>query len=156
VRNSAITSALINALLADAALMALTPDGVFFSVAGASMANGGSAKRFVIVALIVGVQVRMFEGRAFNEVLYLVEARILASSGTNAPAVAHDAAARIDAILDPQPPLPPATLTIPGFTLKALYQEEPTEDIEFDEADTAIQWIRNGGRYRLWAAPIAA
>jgi len=37
----------------------------------------------------------------------------------------------------------------------ACTQEEPTEQTEFDEIDPAIRWTRVGGRYRIWAAPIA-
>lgn len=155
-RSSAITSALITTLLADAALMALVPDGVFFDVAGASIANGGTAKRFVIVSLVIGTNTQLFGRRGYVDALYLVEARLLSTSVAGALGKAHDAAERIDAILDPQPPALPLTLTIPGFRLMACYQEEPTEDIEFDEVDASIQWDRCGGRYRVWAAPIAA
>lgn len=151
-RNTAITSALINYLWADAALRALTPDGVFRNIAGLSMATGGAAKRFVIVSLIAGHNVRVFEGRGRLEALYLVEARMLSTAGGNI----NEAAARLDELLDPQPPLAPATLTIPGWGLVGLYQDEPTEDTEFDEADPSIVWDRAGGRYGVWAAPVAA
>lgn len=151
-RSSAITSALINKLLADATLMALTPDGVFRDVATKSMATGGSPSRFVIVSLVHATNTRVFGRRAFQDALYLVEARMLSTADGDV----HAAAARIDALLDPQPPLPPATITIPGYGLMACYQEEPTELTEFDDADRSIVWNRNGGQYRLWAAPIAA
>ena len=151
-RSTAITSALINKLRADAELTALAPDGVFNNVAGASMAaTGGTAKRFVIVSFIVGTNARVFRRRAYTDALYLVEARMLSTAGGDVNA----AAARIDELLDPQPPDPPATLTIPGFALMALYQDEPTESTEFDDADRSIQWHRGGGRYHVWAAPAA-
>jgi hypothetical protein len=156
-RSSAISSALITKLLADATLMALTPDGVFYGVAGPSMAvAGATAKRFVIVSLVTCENVPVFGRRSHQHALYLVEARILSSSVANALTRVHDAAERIDALLDPQPPAAPATLTIPGYTLMGLSQNEPTEDIEFDDADASIQWNRCGGRYDVWAAPIAA
>ena len=148
-RNTAITSALIAKLLADAPLMALTPDGVFKDVAGKSMANAGTAKRFVIVSLVVATNVQKMQGRAHQDALYLVEARMLSTAGGNV----NDAAARIDDLLDPQPPAPRATLTIPGFGLMAIYQDEPTEATEFDDADASIVWQRAGGRYRVWTAP---
>lgn len=154
-RSSAIANALIDKLLADPALMALTPDGVFYGVAGASKATGGTAKRFVIVSLVVGRNVLVFGRRSHQDMLFLVEARILSSSVPGALGKVHDAAERIDALLDPQPPDPPATLTIPGYTLMGLSQDEPTDDIEFEDADASIQWNRSGGRYRVWAAPIA-
>lgn len=152
-RSSAITSALINKLLDDAALRALAPDGVFRDVAGASMVTpAASPKRFVIVSLVIGVNTLDFKRRGHQNLLYLVEVRMLSMVGGDANA----AAARIDTLLDPQPPLPPATLDIPGYRLMSCYQEEPTEQTEFDEGDTSLIWNRVGGRYRIWAAPIAA
>jgi hypothetical protein len=148
VRSGAITSALVAKLLADAPLMALVPDGVFRSVAGASMAHGGSPTRFVIVSLVIGVNVREFQRVAFQNVLYLVEARMKSGSGGNV----LDAAEAIDAVLNPQPPYPPATLLVPGYKTMALYQDEPTEHTEFDDRDPSIYWQRAGGRYRVWAA----
>ena len=148
-RSSAITSALITKLLADSALLALAPDGVFRDVAGASMATGGSAKRFVIVSFVMGINTLAFQQRSHQQALYLVEARMLSTAGGDANA----AAARIDELLDPQPPAPRPTLTIPGYRLMAMYQEEPTEQTEFDEADASLHWNRVGGRYRVWAAP---
>jgi hypothetical protein len=154
-RSSAITSALINKLLADAPLMALTPDGVFFGVAGPSMVDGGTAKRFVIISPVTAVNVPVFQRRAYLDGLYLVEARMLSTSVPNALTRVHDAAERIDAILDPQPPEPPATLTVPGFELMTIFQEDPTELIEFDDADSSIQWFRGGGNYRAQLAVAA-
>lgn len=151
-RPTAITSALVNFLWADAALKALVPDGVFKSVAGPSMnpaTPGAKAKRFVVVQLMAGHNVRVFEGRGRLQALYLVEARMLSTAGGDVNA----AAARIDDLLDPPPPAPPATLTIPGWGVLGLYQDEPTEETEFDDVDTSIRWDRAGGRYGVWAAP---
>jgi hypothetical protein len=148
-RSSAITVALINKLLADAALMALTPDGVFKDVAGASMADGGSPKRFVIVSLVTSADRWEFRRRAFEDALYLVEARMLSSvPGANVEAAGE----RIDALLDPQPPQPPATLTVPGYGLMDLARDEAVESTEFDDGDASIQWNRCGGRYRVKVA----
>lgn len=155
-RSSAISSALINKLLADPALMELTPDGVFYGVAGKSMVTGGTSTRYVIVSLVIGINLLEFGQRSKQDALYLVEARILSTSVASPLARVHDAAERIDALLDPQPPAASATLTIPGYHLMGMHQEEPTEDVEFDEGDASIQWDRCGGRYRLWAAPILA
>jgi hypothetical protein len=149
VRSSAITSALIAKLLADATLMALVPDGVFKSVAGKSLVTGGNSTRFVIVSPIISTNTRVFNRRAFQEALYLVEARMFAGGNVN------DAAARIDELLDPQPPLPPATLTIPGYGLMALYQDEATDDVEVDDTDPSKYWNRAGGRYGVWTQPRA-
>lgn len=148
--SSAVTSALINKLLADGPLMALAPDGVFKDVAGASMANGLNPTRFVIVSRVPGGRdVWEFGRRAFEDGLYLVEARMLSSvAGANVEA----AAARIDALLDPQPPQPPATLTVAGYGLMEIVREEPIESTEFDDVDSSIQWNRCGGRYRVMVA----
>lgn len=150
-RSAAITNALIAFLLADAELMALTPDGVFKSVAGRSMATGGNAERFVIVSLVTSTNTRVFNRRGFQEALYLVEARMLSTAGGQV----NDAAARIDDLLDPQPPAPPVTLTIPGYGLMACYQDEAVEAVEFDDLDPSIRWDRAGGRYGLWSQPHA-
>lgn len=154
-RSSAITNALIAYLLADAELMALTPDGVFKKVAGASMATGGSSKRFVIVSLITSTNTRVFKRRAFQEALYLVEARMLSTPTAPTAALVNDAAARIDELLDPQPSAGPPTLTIPDYSLMALFQDEATEDVEFDDQDPSIRWDRAGGRYGVWSQPRA-
>jgi hypothetical protein len=150
--SSAITSALIAKLLARPTLMTLTPDGVFFNIAGASMATGGPCTRFVIVSLVLSLDEWTFPRRAFEDALYLVEARVLSTSGGNA----HAAAAEIDAELDPQPPDPPATLTVPGYGLMGMAREEATEAIEFDDVDPSIQWTRCGGRYRVQCAVVAS
>lgn len=147
-----ITIALINFLLADTALRALAPDGVFKDVASASMLTGGAATRFVIVSFVAGSARRVFGSRGVLRGLYLVEARMLSKSHGDLAG----AAARIDALLDPQPPAAPATFAIPGYTLIASALDEPTEHTEFDEADSSIHWNRGGGRYALWTAPVAA
>jgi hypothetical protein len=151
-RSSAITSALITKLWADAALKALAPDGVFKGVAGGSMTRpSATATRFVIVSLASAFNSFVFEGRSALRATYLVEARMLSTAGGDVNA----AAARIDELLDPQPPAAPLTLTIPGWALLLCRQEAPTEDVEFDDADRSIRWDRGGGEYELRVAPIA-
>lgn len=147
-RSSAITSALMNRLRNDAALMALTPDGVFFNVAGDSQL-GGASTRYVVVSLVAAVNVLEFGRVCYQDARYLVEAQLRTNDGNLTPV--HDAAERIDALIG----LPNGTLTIPGFRLMTIYQEEPTEFLEIDAADHSIQIARAGGQYRLFAAPAA-
>jgi hypothetical protein len=147
--SSAIDQALVDLLLNDATLRALLPDGVFWEEAGASMVAGGNATRFVIVSLVDAVDESMFGGRAYEDVLYAVKAVELAASVKHIRA----AAARIDALLDPQPPAAPATLAIAGYGLMVLQREARIRFSEVDDTDTSIRWSHRGGHYRLMAAP---
>lgn len=142
-----VTNALVAKLQADAALQALMPDGAWPLVAPPGL------KRFVIVSLIEATNVRQFGGLAHKDALYLVEARALSTTEGDVQA----AAARIDVLLDPTPPLPPATLTVPGYALIAMGQrcEADVEAVEVDDLDPSIRWNRCGGHYRVMVAPVA-
>jgi len=148
--SSAIDQALVDLLLNDAPLRALLPDGVFWEEAGASMLTGGNATRFVIVSLVDAVDEPMLGGRAYEDVLYAIKAVELVAAVKNIRA----AAARIDALLDPQPPAAPATLTIAGYTLMVLRRETRIRFPEVDDTDPSIRWQHRGGHYRLMAAPV--
>jgi len=138
--SSDIDAALVGTLAADAALGQLCPNGVYVDEA-----PPGST-RFVIVSLVDEDDVGMFGGRAFEDALVQIEARMLSTvAGANPKA----AAARIDALLDPQPPLPPATLTVEGYAGMALHRESRIRTTEVDDADPSIRWYRRGGRYRV-------
>lgn len=136
----------MDALLADTALRALLPDGVFWEDAGASLVDGRDATRFVIVSLVEAHDEPMFGGRAFEDALYLVKAVALSTSGGNVKA----AAARIEALLNF------GALTIPGYRLMVLRRVERVRFTEVDDQDASIRWFHRGGRYQLMAAPIAA
>jgi hypothetical protein len=151
--SSDIDAALVAKLLADTGaggLMTLMPDGVFMDEAGDSIVTGGSAKRFVIVSLIHEHDTPIFEGRASEDALYLVEARALSviAGVPLAPTVMKQAAARIDALLEL------GTLTIAGYGLMVMRRVERTRMIEVDAVDSAIRWFRRGGRYQLMVAPV--
>lgn len=135
--------ALLTKLQQDAPLLALMPDNAWFAEAPSGKT------RFVIVTLIALNDTRVFEGRAFESALYSVEARARTDTAGNVQA----AFARFDELLDPQPPLPPATLEIPGYGLMAIYRETYEETVEVDDVDHSIRWNRCGGQYRLVAAP---
>ena len=133
--SSAIGNALVTKLGADATLLALCPNGVYFDEAPPN------STRFVIVSLADAVDEGMFGGRAIEDGLYQVEARMLSTAATLANTSA--AGARIDALLEQ------GTVTVAGYSLMALFRESPIREIEVDEVDTSIRWYRRGGNYRL-------
>jgi hypothetical protein len=134
VDSSDIDNALVARLGADATLLALCPNGVYFDEAPPG------ATRFVIVSLVDEQDEGRFGGRAFEDALYTVEARMLSTiAGANVKA----AAARIDVLLEDQP------LTVPGYTWMALHRESRVRLTEVDDADSSIRWYRRGGNYRL-------
>jgi len=143
--SSAIDQALVDKLLGDATLMALTPDGVFFDEAGASMVTGGNATRFVIVSLVDADDVgELNGGTAFEDGLYLIDPRALSSSGGDVRA----AAARIKVVLHNQP------LTVTGYTWMTVHKEgRAAGRVEVDEGDPSIRWNKRPAYYRVQMAP---
>ncbi len=139
---SDIENAVIAKLAADATLTGFMPDGVYFDVAPPGLT------RFVIVSLAESHDERVFGGRAFEEVLLLVKAVALSTVTANIKA----AAARIDALLDPQPPASPATLTVAGYSLMTMYRDPDLPRVritEADDQDDSILWFHRGGHYRV-------
>ena len=131
---SEIAAALIAKLGSDVELLGLCPNGVYWDEA-----PGGST-RFVIVSLVSAVDVGVYGGRAIEEGIYLVEARMLSTvPGANIKA----AAARIDVLLEDQP------LTVAGYVWSTTHRVEPTRITEVDELDPTIRWFRRGGQYRI-------
>jgi hypothetical protein len=144
-----VTSALVTKLGADAALIALMPDGAWFKVAPQG------ATRFVLVSLIDAVNEPQLGGkRAAKDCLYLIDARALATGDPTAATAVDAAAARLDDLLDPQPPLPPATLDVEGYSLVDCQCEEDVQDTETDDVDPSILWYRAGGHFRIQVAPL--
>jgi len=140
VDSSDIENAVIAKLAADATLTALMPDGVYFDVAPPGLT------RFVVVSLVDPHDELVFAGRAIEDVLLLVKAVALSTVSANIKA----AAARIDALLDPQPPAAPATLTVAGYHLMALYRDPDLPRVritEDDGEDPSIRWQHRGGHY---------
>jgi hypothetical protein len=131
--SSDVDNALVAKLGADSTLLALMPNGVYWDEA-----PQGST-RFVIVSLVDERDTAMFGSRAFEDALYLVEARALSTSGGNV----KDAAARIDALLEN------ATLAVAGYKLMVIQREERVRVTEVDDVDRSIRWQRRGGRYRV-------
>lgn len=136
---ASIRNALIAKLGSDVALLAQATNGVYYQE------GPQNSTRLVIVSQVGATVTDEFQRRAFEERLFLVEARMLKGSGGDVGV----AAARIDALLDPQPPNGPPTLVVPGYSLMTMALEEPIDDIERDDLDKSILWYRRGGFYRV-------
>jgi hypothetical protein len=139
--SSDIDNALVAVLGSDAVLLALCPNGVYMNEA-----PPGST-RFVVITVVDAHDEGKFGGRAIEDILYLVEARML-----NVPAGGDikGAAQRIDELIEDQP------LTVAGYGWMASYRENRERDIEVDSVDVTVRWLRRGGRYRVQMAVGAA
>lgn len=134
--SSDIDNALVTKLGADAALLAICVNGVYLDEAPSK------STAFVIVSLVDESDAQMFSGRAFEDALYSVEARMQFREGGVLPN-AKAAAARIDALLEQ------GTLTATGYSLMAMFRESRIRQTEVDAVDTSIRWYRRGGQYRV-------
>jgi len=144
--SSDVDAALVLKLQSDTTLAALLPGGWYIDEAPAGLTLFG------IVSLVDEHDEPMFGGRAFEDAIYLVKAvekKPLSGSGN-----IKAAAARIDVLLDPQPPLPPATLTIAGYGLMVSRRDSRVRSTEVDEVDSSIRWYHRGGRYQVMVAPV--
>ncbi len=131
--SSDVDQSLVDRLQHDAQLQALCPDGVHVDEA-----PPGST-RFVIVSLVDEVDVPVLTGRAIEDALYLVEARMLSIDDDNV----HAAARRIDALLEREP------LDAQGYGGMANNREDRVARTEHDDVDRSIRWARAGGHYRV-------
>jgi hypothetical protein len=136
-----IDNALVNVLSADAELLALVPDGVYFDEAPQGM------DAFALISLVEGIVLTQMgaatERRAAESCEYIVKAVMLSGSSANA----RKAAARIDELLEDQP------LAITGFTCLSVNRTARIRDTEVDSVDATIRWQHRGGHYRIVAAP---
>ena len=131
--SSDIDAALVAKLGADAALLALMPNGVYMDVAQPRMT------RFVIVSVLDALDELAFGQRSHEEKLYLVKAVGLSTTNPNM----RDAAARIDAVLEG------GTLTVAGYSLMAIRRERAWRQTEVDDVDPTVRWYHRGGHYRV-------
>lgn len=131
--SSAIDQALMAVLSGDQTLMALVPDGVFWEAAPPK------ATRFVLVSLVESHDEPMFDGRAYEDAVYLVTAVMLKTANGNI----QGAAARMDVILEG------ATLFATGYTPMVIARESRVRLTEVDEVDDTIRWFHRGGHYRV-------
>lgn len=140
---SAVDTAVIALLTADASLQALLPGGVHFALAP----QGQTA--FTLVALEEATTESQFSDDpadriAFEDLTYAVTAVVMSS----ATAQAMDAAARIDALLHDQP------LTVTGYSwLSTVRVGRIRAAPETEPMDKTIRWQQHGGRYRVQVAP---
>ncbi|MEO8680289.1 MAG: hypothetical protein ABI665_14660 [Vicinamibacterales bacterium] len=139
--SSDVDNAIVTALQADTGaggVATLMPGGIYVDEAPAGVTQ------FVIVSLVDEADVDVFERRAAEEALYLVEARELS---TVAVKNIKAAAARIDALLKN------GSLTATGYAAVTTRRESRTRITEVDDLDSSIRWQRRGGRYRAMATP---
>lgn len=134
---SDIDAAVVGRLLADATLMALMPDGVYWDVAKQG------ATRFVIVSQVFHLDAPMQATTAYEQVTYLVKAVELATSGANIQA----AAARINVLLHD------TTFTVTGYSLMNSQRIERVRYVDPDPEDPDVRWQHRGGRYELTVSP---
>jgi hypothetical protein len=134
--SSDIDAALVTKLSSDAMLLALCPNGVYFDLAPPN------STRFVLVSLVDELDGRQFEGRSFEDAVYLVKAVGQSKQGLPQPDV-KGAARQIDTLLEG------GALTVAGFTNMALQRERRVRFLEVDEVDPTIRWLHRGGHYRV-------
>lgn len=134
-----VDAALSAKLLADAPLTALMGNGVWFDVAPKKDSAGNLVTKFVIISLLNEDDEPMFQGRAFEDNLYLVKAVARETTGANVKA----AAARIDTLLDG------GTLTVSGYKLMRMERVARVRYTEVDDVDDEIRWQHRGGHYAV-------
>lgn len=142
--SSDIDAALVGKLAADSTLASYMQAGAFVFMDEAPP----GATKFVIVSVVDEVDEPKFGGRAYEDALYLVEARMLSTAGGNMKA----AAARIDALLEDQTLGLGSPTATPGYTWMTMHREARVRLTEVDDVDPTIRWARRGGHYRVQMA----
>jgi hypothetical protein len=134
---AAVDAAVIAKLLADAPLMAMAVDGVWFDFAK------HGAQRFVIVSQLDHADTDSFNASAFEEFEYLVKAVVLSTTGVDV----QTAAGRIHAALQD------ALLTPVGYTTMRCRRVGRVRFSEPDDDNLDARWQHAGGRYSVWVSP---
>jgi hypothetical protein len=140
--SSAIDAALVATLGSDTTLLGYCPNGVYMDEAPPG------ATQFVIVSLVDEHDEAVYGGRAFEDALYLIEARMLSTSGGNIQA----AAARLATLLEDQRFGVGSPLAVSGYTWMTTFRESRVRKTEVDAVDPTIRWYRRGGNYRVQMA----
>jgi len=132
----AIDAALLQLLRADAALLAVCPDGIQFGIADPA------AQRFVLVDRFDhSVDLRMFGAAAGEAFVYLVKAVLPESTSRNAREAARLIRARLDGS---------QALAADGYALMAPIAEiESIRLVEVDESNPERRVQHWGGQYSI-------
>jgi len=139
--SSELDAAVINLLSGDSTLAGLLADGVYFDVAPPN------AKQFAVVSIIDELDDDDFQGRAFEDVLYLIKVVELSTVPVKN---IKPAAARIDQLLHR------AMFTATGYGSITGRREQRVRLTEVDDVDKSIRWLHRGGQYRLMATLLPA
>ena len=131
-----VDAALVATLINDPQLMAITTDGAWFDIAQKN------ATKFILLSLLNEDDEPMFNGRAFEDAVYLVKAVTLASTGADV----RLAAARIHALLDQK------ALDVAGYGQVTVMRIRRVRYTEVDDQNDA-RWQHRGGHYRVMASP---
>jgi hypothetical protein len=131
--SSLIDQALLAHLGSDATLLSHAINGIYYQEAPEG------AKRFVIVSLVDEHDEGVFNQRAYEDALYMIEARMASTAGGNIQAAAQ----RIDELLED------VQIQVAGYNYMACYRESRMRFTEVDDADPSIRWFRRGGMYRI-------
>ena len=134
----AMDAALVATLAGDAALAALTPDGVFFEIADQG------ATHFLLLSLLTHVDTYIFEGSAYELFTYLVKAVMQDTSAANA----ETAAARMLELLKPE-----GSLTPVGYAPTSARRSERIRITELD-VSSEVPWQHSGGHYDVLGSPV--
>jgi hypothetical protein len=116
----------------------MLPDGIYLNLADPG------CQRYGLVSLGMATDTAKFGRRAIEEIVYLVKAVMLKSTGGDAGAAAD----QIDAVLENVP------LVAPGYVWSATYRIERVEYEERDDQDPVIVFKHHGGQYRVHMAVV--
>jgi hypothetical protein len=135
-----VDATLLAKLQADAALVALVPDGIYFGEAKTA------ALKFCQVAQIHQDNDDMFEAVAFESILYQIKVVIQNTSAV--PAI--DAAKRIEAVMRA---LTPASFTPANYRLMSVQRTMRIRYTERDKANADLIWQHHGAQYDVRMVP---
>lgn len=133
----------IFAVLTDATLQMLCPDGVYWNQAS----QGTTPKtKFVIVALTHHEDEYEFQDEAFERFTYQITARTKGSAHDDSTVTVDSAAARIRVLMA-------GLTTATGYAIAAVHRIERIKYGESDPSEPATVWQHAGGLYDILAQP---
>lgn len=135
-----VDGALLATLNADAALVAIVTDGIYFGEARPG------ATKFLQLAQIDQANEDMFDAVAFESILYQVKAVLQDTSALKA----IDAAKRIQAVLLG---LTPATFTPANYQFMLATRTQRIRYTERDTANPDLLWQHHGAQYEIRMVP---